>query len=387
MTTEQAFLLRILADHLNGRKTEASPTLDWESLAVIAKQHEVSGMVYQQCRSFLPEKAQQALREQYYVSLFSYSTRTQLMARIGQAFEQEQIPFFTVKGLDVAALYPVPALRTMGDCDVVVHPTDKARAHQVMLKLGFESHQQQDMEWAYFKNHLEFELHDHLLYDEVVNSQISKDFTELAWDYARGDGCRKTLDPNFHFIFLLLHLKKHLLNSGAGFRQFMDLAVAVKGWPLDWNTLDPQLDRLELKRFTRVCFALCEKWFDVAMPMAEALSPEFVTQATEKILGNGIFGFNDETNRENGNLNALRQHGKLRTVIGRIFPSYRGVYYVPHYAFVRGRPWLLPMVWVYRWFRGIFVGKGGDAVRLISSAVGSDEQLEARKKQLDQWGL
>ena len=389
MTTEESFLLRVLADYLNRRKTENIPDgLDWDTLADLALRHQVSGMVYYQCKELLPADKRAPLKQAYFFAVMVHTNRTQNMAEIGGAFEKADIPFFTVKGLDVAALYPTPALRTMGDCDIIVHPEDKERAHQVLLSLGFTpGGERQDMEWHYHKNGLDFELHDHLLYDETVNSQVSKDFTGLAWDYAKGEGCRKELDRGFHFIFLLLHLKKHLLNSGVGFRQFMDLVVAARGWQMDAASLETRLQQLQLQDFRKVCFALCNQWFDAQLQPAAGLMPEFIEQATEKIFANGIFGFNDASNRANGNLNTLHEKGKLRTVIGRIFPSYRGVYYVPHYSFVRGRPWLLPAVWVYRWFRGIFKGKGKDAVRLLSSAVQSDEQLEDRQKTLSQWGL
>ena len=388
MTTEESLLLQALADHLNGRKTENIPDgLDWDALTALAQRHQVSGMVYYQCKALLPAEKRAPLKEAYFFAIMVHTNRTQDMAEIGGAFEKADIPFFTVKGMDVAALYPVPAQRTMGDCDIVVHPQDKQRAHELMLSLGFENHLHQQMEWDYFRNDLEYELHDHLLYDETVNSESGKDFAELAWNYTDGSGCRKALDPNFHFIFLLLHLRKHLMNLGAGFRQFMDLAVAAKGWPLDWSLLTEQLEQLQLLDFLKVCFALCKEWFDVDVPMAAQLQPEFVAEATEKIMGNGIFGFDDTSNRANGNLNILQKQGKARTVIGRIFPSYKSMYYVPHYSAIQGRPWLLPAMWVYRWFRGIFLGKGADGVRLISSAVQSDEQLEARRKNLAQWGL
>lgn len=198
-----------------------------------------------------------------------------MLASIQAEFEKESISFFTVKGLDVAAFYPVPALRTMGDCDMIVHSVDKQRAHEALLKLGFMNKSKQNAEWTYYKSRLEFELHDHLLYDETVNSRLSKDFTETAWEYTSGDACRKTLNWNFHFIFLLLHLKKHLMNSGVGFRQFMDLMFTAKTVDLDWKWLTEQLQKLKILNFTRVCLTLCEQWFGVPLPMTTELDSDF----------------------------------------------------------------------------------------------------------------
>ncbi|NCU27417.1 hypothetical protein EOM86_11990, partial [Candidatus Nomurabacteria bacterium] len=36
------------------------------------------------------------------------------------------------------------------------------------------------------------------------------------------------LDDSFHFVFAIYHLCKHFMNSGVGFRQFVDVAVLIK---------------------------------------------------------------------------------------------------------------------------------------------------------------
>lgn len=387
MLREKVYMLSILTDFLHRRKTAIYDDLEWNTILAMAQSHQVEAILYHQCKNSLSNAISSRLSQLYASSLFYYSNRVKLLDSISAAFNNANLPFFTVKGLDVAALYPIPALRTMGDCDILVHPLDKTRAHEIMLSLGFQLHQQEDMEWIYYKNGLEFEIHDRLLYDEAVNSQVSKDFTELAWDYTSGDGCRKQLDWNFHLVFLLLHLKKHLLNSGAGLRQFMDLAVVVQKCNLDWSWLEETLEKLELLDFTKVCFTLCEKWFVVQMPLRAELTEAFYESATEKIFANGVFGFEDESNKENHNLNQIRKAGKIKTIIGRIFPPYKSVYYVPHYAFVQGKPWLLPVVWVYRLFRSLIYGKGADGVKLISSAVTVDGKLAEREAVLQQWGL
>lgn len=392
MTKEQKFLLSVLADHINQRKTKLDDfdnPLDWEQLMTYAQNHQIEGILFHQCKEFLPQNIAARLSQLYASNLFYYSNRVRLYKQIEAELTSKEIAFYPVKGLEIAKLYPVPALRTMGDCDIVVHPQDKQNAHETMLELGFENDLQQDMEWTYFKNKLEFEIHDHLLYDETVNSQISKDFTALAWEYARktSNGTGYELDWNFHFVFLLLHLKKHFLNSGVGFRQFMDLVVVTQYQPLDWDWLNEMLTKLELLEFAKNCCAFCERWFDVKMPLTATLDEDFFEKSTQKVFGNGIFGFSDETNRENANLNQIQYKGKGITLLERVFPTYDNVKYVPHYSFVVGRPWLLPVVWVYRLFRSIFVGKANDGVKMINTALNSDNALEKRKDLLSQWGL
>ena len=40
-----------------------------------------------------------------------------------------------------------------------------------------------------------------------------------------------TLNPSYHFAFLLLHLAKHMASSGAGVRMYLDLAIMLKNEP------------------------------------------------------------------------------------------------------------------------------------------------------------
>lgn len=73
--------------------------------------------------------------------------------------------------------------------------------------------------------------------------------------------------------------------------------------------------------------------------------------------------------------------------MGRIFPSYRNIRYVSHYSFVNGRPYLLPVVWIYRPIRSLLKGKGSNGVKLFSSAINSDDAMSSREAMLKKWGL
>lgn len=396
MNIEQTYFLRILSDHLNGRKTTERADADWPVLLEYAQNHQVSGIVYHQCRAFLPEDTGKRLEQKHSAELYYYYNRAALFAQLTQALTGAGVPFYTVKGLDVAQYYPIPALRTMGDCDIVVHPEDKEKAHAVMTALGFSNDQKADSEWTYFKNGLEFEIHDHLLYDDFGSDKRSRERADLAWEHAEptGEGTRYALDWSFHFLFLLLHLKKHLIYYGAGFRQFMDLDVVLRRCELDWDWLDQPLRDLNMWRFTRICLALLKRWFDTPLPFdVEPLDEDFFAEATDKIFVNGIFGFNDAANEENRRLNAIaRRSGpralvRVRNLIAGVFPSYRAMRYVEHYAFVNGRPWLLPAAWVYRFYRSLRYRMGDNGKRMIGSAFIPDEQLDEREKTLAKWGF
>lgn len=54
MTAEQTFFIGVLADYLNKRKTQAQDSLDWSVVLSYAQNHQVEGIIYFQCKYFLP---------------------------------------------------------------------------------------------------------------------------------------------------------------------------------------------------------------------------------------------------------------------------------------------------------------------------------------------
>ena len=389
LSASQQFFLSVLSDHLNKRPTAAPGELDWDTVLRYARSHQVEGLFYQQCKAFLPERYMVKLTRCYAATAFFYSNRVAALKNIQACFDKEKIPFYTVKGLDIAQLYPCPVFRTMGDLDILVHSEDRERARSVLLAAGFEDESTNAFEINLVKNQLKYEIHDRLLYDNSVNTQASKDYCDQAWSHAQQlhDSMRYTLDWDFHFVYLLFHLKKHFLVSGVGFRQFMDIALVVQQCPINWDALTPVLDRLEILDFAKVCLSYCQRWFDMEMPLQMPLDEKFYTLSTLKIFGNGVFGFDDASNQDNKNLNVVRKNGKFRTALNRVFPSYQDVCDVPYYSFVTGRPYLLPAVWIYRFYRAIRYRMFGRGKQLMEQSFVDQAKMNQRDAMLRFWGL
>ena len=380
MTTEQSFFLSALSDHLHRNPTNIPSALDWNEITSIAKSHQVEGILYYQCK-------QQCFLQGYSSTLFYYTNRAKTIAALTERLNEVDIEHFIIKGASVAAFYPVPALRTMGDTDLVVHREDRERTNEIMLGLGFKNQSSfDDREWVYYKGDMEFELHDHLVYTEDVNQDKHVTFFNDFWKYVH-DG---ELDPNFHFLFLLLHLRKHLMNSGVGFRQFMDIAVMMQQ-DLNWGWIIERLSELELLEFCQTVVALIEKWFGVPAPvpnLTKEIGEYFCETAAEAVFKNGVFGFDNAENSDNVVINA-RIAGKSSTslVAHKLFPSYRSMCIVPYYSFLKGKPWLLPAAWLYRIVRTVVQGKTKNRMKFLADSFVDKEKIERRNEELKQWGL
>lgn len=403
LTITQSFFLAALRDHIHRRVTDVCPEPDWEQLCLYARNHQLSGIVGCQCREYLnahtDEKACAELLSGFYGSVYASKKRDKAYLDIKNAFLKEEIVFFPVKGQSVSAFYPVPALRVMGDVDIVMSAEDRLKAHEIMRQLGYSNTVHDDAEWTYIKDGIEIELHDKLEYEQLTEFNL---YFNDFWKYVRTENGEYRLDPNFHFLYLLLHLRKHLISFGVGFRQFMDIALMTEAEKkvLDWQWITRELEKIKLLGFARQCAELCRMWFGVDIPIAgEPIAPEFYIKATESVFANGVFGFQNEDNAD-VSINQIAksaalsqtdlQKTVLRKTVRNIFPDYHTMCSAEHYSFLRGRPYLLPSAWVYRLWRGItlrkmhFVTKMADDVR--TSTVMSDE-IQARADYLKQWKI
>ena len=385
-----AFLLRILADHLAQRPTQPPEDVDWEALFRLAQMHQVSGIVYAQCKHDIPEDKQAAFKKKYSATLFYYANRVRDMSEVGAAFSAAGIPYCAVKGLEVARYYPAPALRTMGDCDIVVSPDDTARAIEAMRRLGFQDKKEMHA-WTCEKDGRAYELHNVLMEKDEIAKDAQKAFFNNYMVYVRDN----SLDWSFHFLFLLMHLRKHFLNSGVGLRQFFDLAVLIERCPeLNWDWIVPKAAELHLRKLLHTCCFLLAAWFGVHAPIAyESLEDELADTITKTILKNGVFGFDDEENLENHTKSLLiRADGprwikRLGMLIESTFLPYSVMRKYPGCAYVDGRPYLLPIAWLQRFGKLLMRKDKTTTSHVVHSIFTPTRALDDRQALLNRMGI
>lgn len=55
MEKEKLFFLQVLADYMNKRPTQVPDGLDWSILEEIGQAHQLTGVIYHQCRNSITE--------------------------------------------------------------------------------------------------------------------------------------------------------------------------------------------------------------------------------------------------------------------------------------------------------------------------------------------
>lgn len=389
MTPEQKFFLQVLSDHLSKRHTIPVNDVDWNILFKLSRAHQLEGIVFYQCRDFMPDRY--AFEESFYATLYYNKNRRIIMSEIEADLSRRCIPFFTVKGFEIAQYYPVPDLRSMGDNDIIVHEEDREKAGNALLRMGFTYGSEfVGKEKIYSYKDMQFDLHHRLIYDESITIPEQERFFNDCWKYVR-DG---KLDHSFHFLFLIVHLRKHLMNEGVGFRQFMDLALTGKNdSELDWQWIEEKLIELKLEKFAEKSFSLIEYWFGISLPAKYPIVDIALGErATQMIMDNGVFGFDNDNNRHNNMVNSLRRFkgprwlGRGMISIERLFPGYRFLCTGDSYAFLRGRPFLLPAAWIYRFYL-MTKGRTTSGKEILKQISISEEIIDLREEDMRLWGL
>ena len=389
MTKEQSFFIRILSDHLNGRETKCIEDMDWDVIHQYARKHQVSGMVYSQVKNHMPADIQNAFRQETIATIYHAANRDNDFAAVKKELNENNIPYFVIKGLEVAALYPNPKLRSMGDIDLVVKPEDREKSQNIIINNGYECISRQDeREWQYYKNKMELELHDRLVYEEAVNEKGQDEFFNDCWRYVQ-DG---QLDWNFHLLFLIFHLRKHFMNSGVGFRMFMDLAVVAQKIEINWTWMQKHLVDTRMITFAQTCYGFIDKWFDIHTPIEKSIEEDFYEKATQKIFADGIYGFDNIENTNSDIINIIRKGKNIRVskkkyIIRKVFPTLTDMKNDRTYKYIHKCKLLLPIAWLQRIAkiiknRGIYSAKSD-----MEKIYALDDIIQKRDNMLKKWGL
>lgn len=397
MNAEQRFFIQLLRDYVQStRSDEPDEALDWSLLARYAEKQDLYGIVYYQCRDLKSIDA--AALERLHVGFLSDAYRAvageTAMETVAAAFDAAGLDYLPFKGEIFRRYYPDPELRTMGDRDILIHRSDREYTDRIMQELGYERSIDRQEVWVYQRHTVMFEIHDTMFYEHLANKVDYRGYFERIWDSAIPSGRHAFLpNPELHFLYLIAHTAKHIVNYGMGFRAFLDMVFfCQREAAVDWDYIARELKALSLYDFTLRCFSLCETWFHVKMPLVcEAAADEFLRETTEKIFRDGIFGNENQENSLGPSANEILHDGKpyalaaARLTLQHVFPPYRDMQLVPSYSWVDGKPWLLPVAWVYRWFY-VLLNKRSRGIDRLSEAF-QKEQINNRQTYLKRWGL
>lgn len=356
MERESAYLLHLLGAYLREEKPQVWEDVNWGKLVQLSRIHSVTGILgyMTMCWPICPEEALNAsLRRACRNTIALFARRASLAEVLSGQLSRNGIDHIVMKGFVLRQYYPVPELRTFGDIDLVIRPEDREKSDELLRSLGYHPETDWEPVFSYRKEAEHYEIHTEIMEVNVSEKADYRAYFRDLWRYAEADGeHRYQFRPEFHVLYLLTHIAKHVTGSGAGIRMYLDVAAFVRrfGTALDWNWIREELEKLCFMDFANIVLLMVQEAFGVESPIPlEAAEPETMDAFLEFTMAGGIFG---RVGQDSGTQSLKKQSrgketvSRVGTFARRLFPAAKTI--ESRYTYLQEKPWLLPAAWIHR---------------------------------------
>lgn len=301
------------------------------------------------------EKEKELVRGRIKYSVIRTLTQITELKQIEKRFEENHIKNQPMKGARMKFIYPTPEMREMSDIDILVDTEGMVRANEILLEMGYSLKQSIKHHDVYHKPpFMVVEVH-RSMYDKTVDSNQYRYFSGFTKSILR-DGMQYTYDFTIEdfYVYMMAHMAKHFYAMGCGIRNLVDVYIYLDkyGEKLNRAYVDMELEKCGIREFTEHMERLAMIWLNGEN------SNQFYEDLFTYMMESGIYGKD-----ENGIWNKFSDENKQdREVSPR---QLRKWYYFPpvsymaeYYPWLEDYPYLLPVAWGIRVWRGVFLKKG-----------------------------
>lgn len=385
---EYCELENLIRAFVQEKRPEFPKEPDWNRLMQLSQIHGVSGItayMISQYRLASEESINAAAKTLARQTVVLFVRRGEQTKQLLKELNDREIDHGMLKGYVIRNCYPIPELRSYGDMDLVIHPEKRQPVHQMMTELGFDTKTSWEPVYSYVRGNELYEFHTEIMEVDVSDKANYREYFRSVWEHMIPEqGHTFTPDPEYHFLYLLCHIAKHIAGSGAGLRMYLDIAFYLKSFGdiMDWTWVQDELEALKLEEFTNTVFTAVERWFGVQSPLPlKPISEEIMEDFFAFTMEGGTFG---HAGRASGVI-ALKKTDRNRetvsrpgTLIHRLFPSAETI--EKRYTYLKGRHWLLPVAWIHRLI--ITRETWGEHAREARTILTADEETVLRLKKL-----
>ena len=248
MTNAQALLIHAVKASVCSVPIANLDEPDWNEFIHLVRNHHLDAMAYdglQKSKYPVPQMVEQALSSHYMRAFYQDSQQAYVKKQLQDALVEANIKHIFLKGSVLKDDYPVPALRTMCDLDVLVYAKDFDAIADVVKALGGKAMPGDGNHRNYcFFDSVFVEFHPNLMHHATpVGTGINP-----GWQYAKKDSptCSGALTAEGFYLNTICHLASHFVDCGVGVRYVLDVWV-------NRHLRKPEADRAfveaELKRF------------------------------------------------------------------------------------------------------------------------------------------
>ncbi|MBQ8163551.1 MAG: nucleotidyltransferase family protein [Clostridia bacterium] len=353
------YLISLISSVINSKKPEnAPPCVDFNKVFAIAKGHRVLELLAAGV-DMLDEKPSEPILKELKKAKMHGALRSSfqddVLNGMLDACAKNNVDILPLKGSVMKELYPHSSLRNMCDLDLLVRKEDLEKAGKLLEDLGltFEKYGEHDVTYK-MEPYVSVELH--FLVTDTHASLSSAKYYENIWNIAKPRADIKNhyyLEKNDYYVSLIEHMCKHYRNGGCGIKAFIDIYLYNEKYKdeLDREYINRTLDIFGMREFSDHALALAYKWF------GGGAGDELSDEMERYVIAGLAFGTTDVYQAASHSRSKKRGEsvGKFSYIIKRIFPPYYSMCY--GYPKLKRFPFLLPFMWVHRWFYQIFVKK------------------------------
>ena len=359
----QTVLCSLLGDAIRGRAPRSLPALSpqaWGHLLDLALQHSVFAILYpvltELPKGTIPEAQLGRWR------LLALQAGIQEVRRFHEALDltsalaERSLECVAFKGMALRALYPQPALRTMGDIDLLIRPAGLLAAEALLRErglgpVGVNAHHHS---WRSGPG-LFVELHTALF--KHSDGALEQDFFSHALPHREAGRSYCAPAPEDAAVYQMLHMAKHFRYLGFGLRELADLVLQSEQG-LSLARVLERLDACGTGRFGRAVLLVAHRLLDLNLPEATVaawnIPPAIVARLEEAILSSGTHGktnienalFLAASTQEHAETSASPSPARWRFLVWFFFPAASDLH--PRYAYATRHRGLLPLAWIHR---------------------------------------
>lgn len=275
---------------------------------------------------------------------------------ICDVMEQKGIWHMPLKGSIMKELYPQMEMRQMTDQDILFDSSRRKEMREYMLARGYEPKGYNDTHHDIY--------HKEPVYNiELHHSLFQRNCDMALVDYYQDVKPRMIPDApgsyGYHFsdedfyLYMVAHSYKHYSDHGVGIRALLDMYIFWKEKPnLRWDYVCAEAEKMGTAAFERQARVLAQKLFGkVLQPMTEDEEEMLCFCSVSGTHGSEKATIDRELGRAEG-CKKVKMSVKLRYLMRRLFPS--AEWMMRQDRRIQKHPWLLPIAWIQRLFRGMF---------------------------------
>lgn len=313
--------LQVIKGGCTGQNYSGTLTPEEENeLALLAQRHFTEPFLL----PCLKGSALQTVKNRTKAMMYHYYQIEHITEMTVELLEKEGISCFLLKGISLAAYYPMPEQRKLGDVDLYIPAREElAKAQKILEHHGYK--QEEEVSGHHLTYHYTFpqtgrtyilELHfgvvgkyQYKRANQVVDTIYHTPDLKSVFQVV-GDRTYRVLPPTEYVFYMIHHMLRHYLYSGFGIRLLCDFVLYLQAHEqeIDFGQIHKWCMDSRIFHLYEIILESCRIWLGLPASVDRNVhySREDCEKFMEKVLSDGDVGRNEGS--------ALVNSGSYKTV-------------------------------------------------------------------------